>query len=148
MTDQALLIRAAEFADIIHGLRQRFHQEQIEFLNKTKCLSIVQLDVLLIIAAQQPCTMGQVAKKVPSLSLSSITVIVDKLVKAKFVSRVRCEEDRRVVRVELTEEGQEVFKAHRDAMVSTSTRLMSQLSEEEQEFLLKTYRKIAAGCIK
>lgn len=143
MTDQALLERAAEFAQIIHKLRQRFHQEQIEFLNKTKCLSVVQLDVLLIIATQQPCTMGQVAKQMPSLSLSSITVIVDKLVKAGFVKRVRCEADRRVVRVQLTQDGEDIYASHRAAMISSATRLLKLLDEGEQEALLKSYRKVA-----
>jgi DNA-binding MarR family transcriptional regulator len=145
MNEQVTITRAEEFAVIINKLRQRFHQEEIDFLKRTKCLSIVQLDVLLIIAMQQPCTMGQVAKKVPSLSLSSITVIVDKLVKTNFVKRIRCEEDRRVVRVELTREGKELYEAHREMINSISVRLLNQLTEDEQEGLLVAYRKIISN---
>ena len=148
MSEQVITTRAAEFADILLSLRQRFNDEEVEFLKKTQCLSVVQLKVLLIIASQQPCTMGQVAKKVPSLSLSSITVIVDKLVKTNFVARIRCEDDRRVVRVQLTKDGQELYEAYRSSMQSMSMRLMTQLSEEEQEFLLTIYRKVIASFCK
>ena len=144
MIKQTVSTKAAEFADIILALRQRFNEGEVEFLKKTQCISIAQLKVLLIIASRQPCTMGQVAKKVPSLSLSSITVIVDKLVKIGFVTRIRCEEDRRVVRVQLTSEGQELYEAYRVNMQKTSVRLMEQLDEDEQEALLRAYRKIVA----
>lgn len=145
MPDREIQEKAAEFADIIFNLRQRFNHEEVEFLKKTQCVSIVQLKVLLIIALQQPCTMGQVAKKVPSLSLSSITVIVDKLVKTNFVARIRCEDDRRVVRVQLTEEGQELYESYRLSMQSMSMNLMTQLTPDEQDFLLTIYRKLNTG---
>lgn len=143
MTEVATQNRASEFATVILALRQRFNQEEVEFLKKTQSLSVVQLKVLLIVASDQPCTMGEVAKKVPSLSLSSITVIVDKLVKTGFVERIRCDEDRRIVRVKLTQDGQTMYEAYQKSMVAMSTRLMAALSETEQEFLLKTYQKIA-----
>lgn len=148
MSEQEFTSRAAEFADLIMILRQRFNEEEVEFLKKTKCMSVVQLKVLLIIASQQPCTMGEVAKKVPSLSLSSITVIVDKLVKMGFVHRVRCDHDRRVVRVQLTEEGSELYDSYLKSMRSISKRLMSHLTDEEQDSLLRVYRKIAGFCSK
>ena len=142
MSEEIIRVRATEFAGIILALRQRFNEEEIGFLRKTQCLSVVQLKVLLIIASQGPCTMGEVAKKVPSLSLSSITVIVDKLVKTGFVGRVRSDADRRVVRVALTDEGKEMFVAYQEEMVKMATRLLVNLTDEEQEFLLGTYRKI------
>ncbi|PHQ80505.1 MAG: hypothetical protein COB66_04640 [Coxiella sp. (in: Bacteria)] len=148
MSEEKIKCRAEEFADILLGLRQRFNEEEVDFLKRTQCMSVVQLKVLLIIASKQPCTMGAVAKKVPSLSLSSITVIVDKLVKTEFVARVRCEDDRRVVRVQLTQKGQELYDSYRDAMRKMSSRLMHSLDEDEQEFLLKTYRKIIGVCNK
>ena len=148
MSKQKLTVRAAEYADIILNLRQLFNNEEVRFLQKTQCLSVVQLKVLLIITSQQPCTMGQVAKNVPSLSLSSVTVIVDKLVKADLVARIRCEDDRRVVRVQLTKEGEELYEAYRESMQLMSMRLMTQLSEEEQDFLIAVYRKVIAGFAK
>ena len=146
MSSQSTTCRAEEFADLVLTLRQRFNREEVEFLKKNKCMSIVQLKVLLVIAGQQPCTMGAVAKKLPSLSLSSVTVIVDKLVKTNFVARVRCDEDRRVVRVELTSEGQELYDAYRQSMRAMTRRLMERLDDSEQESLLNTYRKLASGC--
>lgn len=133
--------RAAEFAKIILGLRQRFNDEEIEFLKQTQNLSFVQFKVLLIIASNQPCTMGEVAKQVPSLSLSSITVIVDKLVKTHFVERTRCDEDRRVVRVKLTKVGQEFYESYQKAMVRMASRMLTHIDEEAQDFLLNIYRK-------
>lgn len=146
--DQSIKNKAAEFADIILMLRQRFNAEEVDFLKKTRSLSIVQLKVFLIIQTEQPCTMGEVAKKVPSLSLSSITVIVDKLVKEGLVDRVRSDTDRRVVRVQITEQGKDLYDSYRLVMVEMSTRLMGALDEDEQVFLLNTYRKIAALCKK
>ncbi len=135
--------RAAEFANIILGLRQRFNEEEVEFLKQTQSLSFVQFKVLLMIASNQPCTMGEVAKQVPSLSLSSITVIVDKLVKTDFVKRVRCDEDRRVVRVTLTKIGQELYESYQKAMVRMASRMLTHIDENEQDFLLNIYKKLA-----
>src|SRR5262245_49224816 len=45
------------------------------------------------------------------LAVNSVTTTVDNLERKKLVRRQRSEEDRRVVHVELTESGQEVYQA-------------------------------------
>jgi DNA-binding MarR family transcriptional regulator len=146
MPDSVSSQKAANFANIILSLRQRFNDEEVDFLKQTQCLSFVQFKVLLMIASNQPCTMGEVSKQIPSLSLSSITVIVDKLVKTDFVTRVRCDEDRRVVRVKLTDTGQRFYKSYHEAMVRMSERMLACIDEDEQDFLLKIYKKFSHMC--
>ncbi|MCH9643687.1 MAG: MarR family transcriptional regulator [Gammaproteobacteria bacterium] len=135
--------KAKQFADYITLLRQKFTDEESAFLKKTQGMSLQQLKIMLIIALQQPCTMGHIAKHMPMLSLSSVTVIVDKLVKQEFVKRARDEKDRRVVFVEFTTKGHELYKLYRECILKMSHRLMSQFTDQEQDEILSIYKRLS-----
>lgn len=139
--------KVQQFADYITILRQKFTDQEAEFIQKTQCMSIQQMKILLIIAMQQPCTMGEIAKKIPMLSLSSVTVIVDKLVKQDLVERSRDDKDRRVVYVKFTEEGQKLYQVYQQCVHNLSEKLLSRLSDEEQEVAIRIYKKLAEVCI-
>jgi DNA-binding MarR family transcriptional regulator len=142
MTDIAENTR--QFADYITLLRQQFTDSESAFLKKTQGMSLQQLKVLLVIASHRPCTMGKVAKHMPMLSLSSITVIVDKLVKQGFVKRARDESDRRVVYADFTTKGKELYQVYEEGVLKLSEEMMSQFSQQEQQEILSVYKKLLA----
>tara|TARA_A100001015_G_scaffold37020_1_gene40779 strand:+ start:3610 stop:4044 length:435 start_codon:yes stop_codon:yes gene_type:complete len=131
-----------QFADYITLLRQQFTDSESAFLKKTQGMSLQQLKVLLVIASHRPCTMGKVAKHMPMLSLSSITVIVDKLVKQGFVKRARDESDRRVVYADFTTKGKELYQVYEEGVLKLSAEMMSQFSLQEQHEILSVYKKL------
>jgi NAD(P)H-dependent flavin oxidoreductase YrpB (nitropropane dioxygenase family)/DNA-binding MarR family transcriptional regulator len=80
-------------------------------------------------------TMTQVAAGL-RISVGALTTAIDKLVKKGYVRRSRVDEDRRIVKVALTDEGAELVRAHvsfREDMIETA---FKSLSAEQRELLL------------
>lgn len=77
-----------------------------------------------------------------SLAVNSITTVVDGLEQKALISRQRSEEDRRVVRVELTRSGTEAYLALKTAKTQFFRSMLRPLTVDEQEILLVLFRKI------
>jgi DNA-binding MarR family transcriptional regulator len=89
-----------------------------------------------------PPTMTELGKEL-GMPLSSTTRIVDWLVRANIIERVGDPDDRRIVRVRLTENGCQI---HRTGMDFNKKQLMNMLAiytPEEQEQLLRLMHKFA-----
>lgn len=78
-----------------------------------KDLSITEVHTLVAIGTGRPRTMTHVAN-ILSISVSTLTTAVGKLVRKGYVERIRDDEDRRIVRIHLTEKGAEAVRAHED----------------------------------
>ena len=87
-----------------------------------------------------PPTMGEVSADL-NIPLSSATRTVDWLVSANIVERVSDPDDRRVVRVQLTETGHQLYRTEMEYRKTQVQRLMAHFSQEEQEQLLHLLRK-------
>lgn len=93
-------------------------------------LSITEIHTLEAIGANKPKTMTQVANGL-KISVGTLTVAINKLVKKGYVERSRVSEDRRIVKIWLTETGKAAVEEHQafhDAMVRDA---ISDLSEED-----------------
>lgn len=77
------------------------------------------------------------------LSLSSATGLIDRLVGKKLVKRDRSSEDRRVVQVELTDQGRALNEEAMEGPVEFARGLLKGLNAEEQDSLLALFRKIS-----
>ncbi len=86
--------------------------------------------------------MGQLAEDL-RLALSSVTSIVDHMENKKIIRRVRSEEDRRVVWVELTDSGKAVYDYCLGEKFRFIKGILQTLTEDEQEIFLVLFRKIA-----
>ena len=91
--------------------------------------------------SETPLTMGELsaALKIP---LSSTTRIVDWLVRGKFLERTYSSEDRRVVLVRMTRNGEQFFQAAMDYNKKRIAHLMQKFSPEEQDQLLRLMGKL------
>ncbi len=105
-------------------------------------MSMQELNAISIIGSEGPCIMRKIADKM-RLAVSTITTIVDKLEAKGLVIRERSEEDRRIVKVSLTEKGQLVYQADLDSHLELSQAMLSTLNEDEQEILIVLLRKIS-----
>lgn len=88
--------------------------------------------------------MGELSQAL-SVPLHTATRMVDSLVENGLADRLSDPEDRRVVRVTLTDNGvrfHEAFEAH---VAQESQRIMACLTPEEQRILIALLRKIAAS---
>lgn len=79
------------------------------------------------------------------VSVSNTSIMVDALVKKQLVERHRCEEDRRVVRINLTKEGQVIYRLMLNHHLKLCEQILQPLTLEEQETLLRIFDKAVVG---
>jgi len=70
-----------------------------------------------------------------------ITGLIDRLEQAGFVERVRCEQDRRVIYVALTDHGTRTLAALDEPLVSLHRKLLGHLSRPELKDLIRLLEK-------
>lgn len=86
-------------------------------------------------------TMSTVARAL-NVTLGTLTISVNSLVKKGYVDRVRSEEDRRVVLVSLTREGVQAYKHHQKFHEEMIQSVIDHLEEDEQEVLQRALDKL------
>lgn len=105
-------------------------------------LSWQEVRVLRAVSRQECCPMSGLADMI-CLSLSSATGLIDRLVNKKLVKRDRSSEDRRVVQVELTEQGRELNEEAMAGPVGFSREILKGLTPDEQDALVSLFGKIS-----
>jgi MarR family 2-MHQ and catechol resistance regulon transcriptional repressor len=107
-------------------------------------LNMQELRVVEFLGNEGPRIMRELAEHL-MVAVNSMTSIADSLERKGLVRRLRSEQDRRVVRVELTESGREI----NDSLVEMNMRLfrsmLRALNEDEQKIFMVLFRKIARG---
>ncbi len=101
-----------------------------------KDISINDMHIIEAIGLEEPKNMSTVAKSV-SVTVGTLTIAMNGLVKKKYVNRVRSEEDRRVVLLSLTPKAKRAYEHHMDFHRAMVNSVKESLSEEEQEVLIK-----------
>lgn len=104
-------------------------------------LTMTQLGVLEVILHKGPLSHRELGRKVLT-SAANMTDVIDKLAARGLVRRVRCPQDRRLVKVELTESGTALIELIFPAHASDIARLMSGLSACEMAELGLLLRKL------
>jgi DNA-binding MarR family transcriptional regulator len=105
-------------------------------LNKQECR------VINVVGQFQPLMMREIAERA-KLSITNTTGIVDKLVKRKCLRRDRSDEDRRIVRIRLTPEGEEIYAMEVENYRKVSRAILDGLDEPEQQEMLRMMRQVA-----
>jgi DNA-binding MarR family transcriptional regulator len=138
--------RVTQLANLLLQLRRVQHQSEAAFIASLGSLNLQELNVLNCIGDNQPSIMSDIAKKL-ALSLSSITVIVDKLVKLDLVSRTRSEQDRRIVYGSLTAEGKKIYQLQIDYLHTVLAKVLASLSDREQASLIEIMQKLTVAFV-
>ena len=89
-------------------------------------------------------TMGEFGNAL-SVPLSTATRIADWLVENGYIQRLPDSDDRRVVRVSLTDTGKELFKAIDRYIRQRMQQILSSLTAEERTILLTLVSKVVSG---
>jgi DNA-binding MarR family transcriptional regulator len=109
-----------------------------------KNLTTKETHTIALIAALGLPRMSELAGR-GHVTLGTMTVMINKLVKKGFVKRVRDDDDRRVVRVGLTAIGRKADRAHAKLHQDVIDSIMGVLTEEEQEQLASLITKITSS---
>ena len=99
------------------------------------------MHVIEAIGTDAPKNMSSIARAL-SVTVGTLTISMNSLVKKGYVVRQRSEEDRRVVLVSLSEKGKEVFEHHARFHRAMIDGVIKELTEEELEVLIKAVTKL------
>lgn len=104
--------------------------------------SISQLKALAAFHEDKEYTMGELSRNA-SVTMPSMTEMIDSLEKAKIVERRRDSEDRRVVKVRLTELGKEMRKKFMMKRRNEFKNLFGKLSKKDRKELVNALEKVS-----
>ncbi len=110
------------------------------FLKLAGNISTAQLQIILAIGDNTPCTMSGLAK-VLHFSKANITQMVDRLIYKKYVKKVQSKLDKRVVEVQLLTKGQQVVRLNQEHVEQVAKQWFSKMTDEEQEMMLSFWEK-------
>lgn len=122
------------FNDILHIEEKAM--KDTEFAN----LSITEIHTIEAIGKEGNKTMGKIAHDL-RITVGTLTTAINRLIKKGYVERKRTEEDRRVVLVNLTEKGEEVFNVHNIFHEEMIDAILEAFKGEDLEILTKILGK-------
>ena len=97
--------------------------------------------LILLSQSQEPLTMSKLSSEL-DVPLSTATRIVDGLVRGGMAERVNDSNDRRVVRVEMSKNGRELYETGLSYNKQRITKLLKDFTAEEQAQLVKLMNKL------
>lgn len=99
------------------------------------------MHVIEAIGIDAPKNMSTIAKKL-SVTVGTLTIAMNSLVKKGYVNRERGKEDRRVVYISLSEKGRRTYMHHEQFHRQMIEALLKELTPEETESLVKALAKL------
>lgn len=109
---------------------------------ETNCkLNPTKSHILGMLLREQRCMAVDVARQL-SLSSGATTIVLNQLESEGLIQRVRSEEDRRIVWLSLTEDGEHLAKSLNANRGRMTWELLQALTEEEQQQMIGMLKKI------
>jgi MarR family transcriptional regulator, organic hydroperoxide resistance regulator len=105
-------------------------------------LTYNQYKTLLTVADRGEGTLGDLAREL-AVTMSSASQMVERLVGQGLIDRRQDADNRRQVRIRLTERGEELIAELRQGILAEYRKLLARLPEEEQEDLVRSLETIA-----
>jgi MarR family transcriptional regulator, organic hydroperoxide resistance regulator len=125
-------------------ISNRHIQQEMAVALKEMNLTGPQFFILYLLSTSEDVKSTELAEKL-DVKPSAITVMIDRLLKNHFVLRQRDENDRRIVKLELTTVGRDVFEKAKKKRREIFSRYLAYLEEEDVEQLVTIYEKLAAA---
>ena len=123
------------FNDIMHI------EEKAIITEEFKDISNNDMHIIEAIGITEPKNMSQVAKTL-SVTVGTLTIAINNLVKKGYVERVRSEKDRRVVYISLSAKGRKAFSHHAKFHEEMIQATINGLSTEEVNVLVKSLENL------
>ena len=118
-------------------------EEKAIITEEVKDISNNDMHIIETIGIEEPRNMSTVAKSL-SVTVGTLTIAVNSLVKKGYVKRVRSEEDRRVVLLSLPEKGLRAYRHHAQFHKQMVEAVMQNMTEEELSVLVRALQNLSA----
>ncbi len=105
----------------------RKHQHEVE---KKFDISYLEMELIQFVLKSGHLKMRDIANNF-YIKLSTLTTIIDKAESHKLLKRVPSKEDRRVVFLEVTKKGEDIYNKYLDLMKDITQRIQKSMSAEE-----------------
>ena len=102
------------------------------------------MHVIEAIGMGTPKNMSSIAKEL-SVTVGTLTIAMNSLVKKGYVKRERGEEDRRVVYISLSDKGKKAFIHHARFHKEMITSILDEFDEDEKKILIRGLTKLETG---
>ncbi|WP_443659485.1 MarR family winged helix-turn-helix transcriptional regulator [Clostridium algidicarnis] len=106
-----------------------------------KDISVTEVHTIDAIGMYEPRTMTEVAKEL-DITVGTLTIAINNLVKKEYVERKKSEEDRRLVMVQLTKKGKLAYRIHEKFHSDMVKATIEGLTKEEEETLVKSLENL------
>ena len=106
-----------------------------------KEISINDMHIIDAVGIQQQKNMSTVARTL-GVTVGTLTIAVNNLVKKGYIQRMRSQEDRRVVLISLTEKGEKAYRHHQNFHEKMVLAVLKDLNVEETESLTRALTKL------
>ena len=100
------------------------------------------MHVIEAIGIREPKNMSTIAREL-SVTVGTLTIAMNSLVKKGYVERTRGQEDRRVVYISLSERGKKAYESHEKFHREMIQSMIEKLSQEEVETLVKALSSLS-----
>ncbi|WP_434102579.1 fatty acid biosynthesis transcriptional regulator FabT [Enterococcus faecalis] len=104
-------------------------------------LSITEMHTIEAIGMYKKKTSSEVAKEL-SITVGTLIVAINNLVKKGYVERLRSEDDRRVVKLGLTKKGKLLFRVHQHFHREMVKNILKGMEQEEEQALLRALKNL------
>jgi DNA-binding MarR family transcriptional regulator len=130
--------------DVLVALRRVIRATDLhsKHLSKTTGLTSPQILLLHTIREKGEVTIGELAQDM-SLSQATVTTIIDRLEKRKFVFRERSKEDKRKVHAYLTDAGHEILKTAPVPLQEQFAKHFADLQDWEKNMIISSLQRVA-----
>lgn len=116
-------------------------QDQIRDQMNQNNLSITEFSVLEVLYHKEKQTIHQIGKSI-LISSGSMTYVIDKLEQRGMLNRSPCRDDRRVIYVTLTDDGNNLMEKIMPKQQQLVDDMFSSLTNEEAQLLIRMLKKV------
>lgn len=116
-------------------------EEKALITSEFKDISVNDMHIIEAIGMREPKNMSTVARAL-SVTVGTLTIAINNLVKKGYVERVRSQEDRRVVLISLSEKGEKAYVHHQNFHDKMVLAVLKDLNMEETEALTNALLKL------
>lgn len=127
---------------LVHLFNDIIKIEERQLITEEYCdISITDMHVIEAIGFDSSRNMSSVAKDL-GITMGTLTIAINNLVKKDYVKRTRSSKDRRVVLICLSPKGQKAYKHHEKFHQKMIHEIIKQVNEDELKILIKTLKTL------